>query len=293
MLQNEPLSLLPREKSQQIELLTCDLCDIPGIGAIVLGGSYARGTQTETSDLDIALYYSETAPFAIEDIRQTARSISIAGEPTVTGFYEWGAWVNGGAWIQTNTGKVDFLYRNLEHIQRTIDEAQQGIHRHDYTQQPAYGFYSVIYLAETHCCVPLYDPNGWIANLKTQVVIYPPKLQEQIVANSLWSAEFTLIHARSFAEKGDIYNCVGCFTRAASSLTQVLFAMNGVYFMSDKRVMETIASFVRKPQNYVERLTALLAQPGGNASQLSYSCELLTALWKETVDLQGAYKPRW
>ena len=79
---------------------------------------------------------------------------------TVTGFYEWGAWVNGGAWIHNPVCKVDFLYRNLDQVKRTIDDAKRGILHHDYAQQPAYGFYSVIYLAETQICLPLYDPQG-------------------------------------------------------------------------------------------------------------------------------------
>lgn len=284
---------MAQEKAQFIEALINNLRAISGIKAIVLGGSYARGTQTATSDLDIALYYSENAPFAIDEIRQVARTISTAGEPVVTGFYEWGAWVNGGAWIQTAVGKVDFLYRNLEHVQRTIDEANQGIQRHDYGQQPAYGFYSVIYLAETQCCIPLYDPQGRIAGLKQQVVTYPPKLKERIIADSLWSAEFTLMHARSFAERADVYNTVGCFTRAANNLTQVLFALNEVYFMSDKRVMESISAFATKPENYVERLSALLAQPGATSEALANSCTQMTALWQEVKDLCANYKPRW
>ena len=91
MLQNPFLSHLPKEKSQLIEELIDELRNIPSIGAIVLGGSYARCTQTENSDLDVALYYSETSPFSIEEIWRVAASISMAGEPTVTGFYEWGA----------------------------------------------------------------------------------------------------------------------------------------------------------------------------------------------------------
>ncbi len=280
-------------KKELITSLVKELSTITRVGAIVLGGSYARGTQTATSDLDIALYYSESAPFAIDEIRRVARALSVAGEPVVTGFYEWGAWVNGGAWIQTAVGKVDFLYRNLEHVQRTIDEANQGIQRHDYGQQPAYGFYSVIYLAETQCCIPLYDPEGRIAGLKQQVVTYPPKLKERIIADSLWSAEFTLMHARSFAEKGDVYNTVGCFTRAANNLTQVLFALNEVYFMSDKQVMESISGFTAKPENYVERLTAVLAQPGSTSEILSHSYTQMAALWQEVKDLCANYKPRW
>lgn len=284
---------IPDTKAALLERLLADLCAVPGIGAIVLGGSYARGTQTETSDLDIGLYYSEAAPFAIEEIRRVARSYAVDGEPTVTGFYEWGAWVNGGAWIKTASGKVDFLYRNLEHVQRTLDEAQQGIHRHDYGQQPAYGFHSVIYLAETHCCVPLFDPQGWISNLKRQVEGYPAKLREKIIGDSLWSAEFTLLHARSFSEKGDVYNTVGCLTRAASNLTQALFALNGVYFMSDKKVLESITAFALKPENYAQRLTSILAHPGSNAAELSESTQSMHELWQAVVALCEGYKAQW
>jgi hypothetical protein len=108
---------------------------VAGIEAIVLGGSYASGTHHETSDLDVGLYYFEAKPFSIAAIWQIADNISVRGPATVTDFYEWGAWVNGGAWIHTQQGKVDFLYRNLDQVQQTIAEAQQGISRHDYNQQ--------------------------------------------------------------------------------------------------------------------------------------------------------------
>jgi hypothetical protein len=49
----------------------------------------------------------------------------------VTGFYEWVAWVNGGAWIETESSKVDILYRNLDQVRKTIRQAQQGIYQHD------------------------------------------------------------------------------------------------------------------------------------------------------------------
>jgi len=46
--------------------------------------------------------------------------------PVVVGFYEWGPWVNGGAWMHTEVGKVDILYRDINQIENTIDEAQLG-----------------------------------------------------------------------------------------------------------------------------------------------------------------------
>ena len=102
-------SLIPEQKQALLDKVVGRLSDITGMAAIVLGGSYASGDQQETSDLDLGLYYFEGKPFSVEDVRHLAEEISADGNPTVTEFYEWGAWVNGGAWIQTEEGKIDFL----------------------------------------------------------------------------------------------------------------------------------------------------------------------------------------
>lgn len=282
----ESLAHLPEPKRTLLTDLVAQL-QLPGVAALVLGGSYASKTHHATSDLDVALYYFEAAPFSLADIRRVAEAVSADGSPTVTGFYEWGAWVNGGAWIHTPHGKVDFLYRNLDHVRRTITEAEQGVMHHDYDQQPAYGFYSVIYLAETQICIPLYDPEGYLAALKRRVATYPPKLKQKILADSLWSAEFTLLHAQNFAAQADIYNTVGCLTRAASNLTQALFALNERYFLRDKKVMETVAGFALLPSGYVEEVNRLLASPGSTGAALTKTVDELGEVWRAVVALPG------
>ncbi len=291
---NIPSNILD-EKRSLLERLVSRLSNVPGVEAVVLGGSYASGTQHSASDLDIGLYYFEAQPFPLDEIRRVAQSISRPGStPTVTGFYEWGAWVNGGAWIETQTGKVDFLYRNINHVQKTIQEAQEGIVRHDYDQQPTHGFYSVGYLAETQICVPLYDPEARIAALKKQVETYPPKLKQKIIADSLWSVEFTLKFARSFSEKGDVYNTAGCLTRAAAHLTQALFALNETYFISDKRVIETLAAFKALPAGYVQQILGILACPGETSADLQRSVAQLEVAWQGVVLLAGeVYQPKY
>ena len=242
----------------------------------------------------MGLYYVEDAPFAIADIKAIANNISTQKAPVVTGFYGWGAWVNGGAWIQTEVGKVDFVYRNLDQVQQTIAEAQQGIIQHDYNQQPAYGFYSVIYLAETEVCIPLYDPHAHITRLKRQVAIYPPELKKRVIVDWLWSAEFTLVQVQYFAAAADVYNTVGCLTRIAASLTQALFALNETYFISDKQVMEAIARFSIRPPEYVEQISAILAQPGQTAEELSRTVAHLKAVWQSVVVLaEDIYRPKF
>ena len=68
--------------------------------------------------------------------------------PTITDFYEWGPWVNGGAWIHNNNCKIDFLYRSIDQIKETIKSAKNGKYITDFEQQPPYGFISIIYLGE-------------------------------------------------------------------------------------------------------------------------------------------------
>ncbi len=285
---------IPEAKRLLLERLVEQLRAIPGVVAIALGGSYASGTQHEGSDLDIGLYYWPDRPFAIAAIRQVAESVSTERPAAVTEFYGWGRWVNGGAWIHAAPGKVDFIYRNLEQLRQTIAEAQQGIVEHDYDQQPAYGFYSVIYLAETQICIPLYDPDQVLAELKEQVAVYPPRLKERVVADALWSAEFTLLHARGWAARGDVYNTAGCLTRVAANLTQALFALNETYFIRDKQVMDVVAAFPLVPAGYVQELGRLLSCPGRTAAELTRSVQDMEQLWHSVVSLPGVhYAPQF
>lgn len=271
-----------------LEKLVRELSALPGMLAVVLGGSYAEGTQTAKSDLDIGLYYRAEDPFRVRAVRQVAEMVAIQ-PPTVTGYYAWGPWVNGGAWIQTAAGKVDFLYRNLDQVEQTIDEALAGIVRHDFSQQPTFGFYSTMYLAETEICRPLYDPLHVIAHLKARVAAYPPMLKQKVIADSLWSTEFTLLHAGTYAERGDIYNTAGCLTRCTTNLTQALFALNEKYFLSDKRALRTIEHFALQPERFGERLNAILAHPGCDSGALTESVASMRALWADTCALSSAY----
>jgi len=285
---------LPEQKRMLLARLVEQLVNITGMSAVVLGGSYASGTHHETSDMDIGLYYSEARPFSIADIRRIAESVSVNGAPTVTELYRWGAWVNGGAWIHTLQGKVDFLYRNMDQIQRTITEAQRGIFHHDYDQQPTHGFYSMIYLAETQICIPLYDPESLVADFKRQVAVYPPMLKERVIAGTLWAAEFTLLHARGFAAQGDIYNTVGCLTRVTSNLTQALFALNERYFLRDKRVLEMVSSFPNLPAGYIQQINRILACPGSTGQELTKTVSELEQAWRSVVSLPGIdYEPKF
>ena len=59
---------IPSYKQECLQRAVAALASLEGVVAVVLGGSYARGTQHANSDLDLGVYYSESAPFAIEEI---------------------------------------------------------------------------------------------------------------------------------------------------------------------------------------------------------------------------------
>ncbi len=284
--------------SAQVDLLnaiTIELSQISGVIAVVLGGSYARRTARPDSDLDVSLYYSNRSPPDIEAIRSCAKTIAAPDTfPTVVDYYKWGPWVNGGAWIQTRAGKVDLLYRNIEQVQRVIDESQEGVYHHDYYQQPTFGFVSIIYLAETKCCLPLFDPQHLLQKFKRAMEIYPAALQQKMIQDCLATAEFTLSHARGFADRGDILNTVGCLTKIAFVLVQSLFALNKKYYFGDKGCLDAIAPFPLQPREFARRLQDSLAMPMQTPFDLKVATRRIQTLWKETVSLVGGrYVPKF
>ena len=284
--------------SPQLQLLRTmafQLSEIPGIAAVVLGGSYARGTSRPDSDLDIGLYYSEKSPPEIEAIRASVARVSLPDRtPTVTGFYQWGPWVNGGAWIHTSAGKMDLLYRNSDQVRRVLDECQAGIYHHDFYQQPTFGFVSVVYLAETKTCLPLFDRQNLLSELKERVEIYPSRLQEKLITDSLWTAEFAFLHASGFAAHGDIFNTVGCLGRIAFLLAQALFALNSEYYFGDKGSLEAVERFKLQPDQFSERLQGVLALPMASPPELQSALHQMQVLWKEVVDLTaGRYAAKF
>lgn len=280
---------MTEDKQGLLNAITNDLKQVDGVKAIVLGGSYAMDMATESSDLDIGIYYLELYPFDIEKIRSVATKYSTGGQPTVTGFYEWGPWVNGGAWIDAASGEVDFLYKNIDQIKRTIDNAHHGIWENNYEQQPPYGFSSIIYLAETQHCLPLYDPDHILKELKESAKVYPKKLKESVIQQALWSAEFTIWQAEKFAVKKDTYNTLGCLTRAIKGIVMALFAMNELYPMGDQRAVNLLARAKISPRNLELQIDKILYC---SKDSLKEHVALLRNLLDQVIEFaDGAYRP--
>jgi predicted nucleotidyltransferase len=288
---------------KQLSAQQCDLVSslanrlgaIPGVRAVMLGGSHARGRARPESDIDLVLLYSEVAPFSIQSVRDLAEAVNDTPGPVVTDFYGWGAWVNGGAWLTVGGQRVDLLYRSIEHLERVIADAEAGRYELDYAQQPPFGYFSGTCLGEVAVCVPLVDPQGQVAALQRRVAEYPEALRRALVQDYLWAAEFGLAaFARKFAARCDTYGTAACLTRAVNQLVMVLFAWNRRYLLNEKTALAEVAEFEGAPREFAPRVQQTLGHLGASPAELITAVESVAQLLRETIDLtRGLYQPRF
>lgn len=286
---------LSPEQRELVSSLAERLGAIRGIRAVVLGGSYARGRAQPGSDVDLGLLYSDAAPFSIQSVRELAEAVNDTPGPVVTACYEWGPWVNGGAWLTIGGQRVDFIYRSVEHLERVIAEAEAGRYELHYAQQPPFGFFSGTYLGEVAACLPLFDPEGELDRLKRWVAGYPEALRQAVVQDYLWAAEFGLAaFARKFAARADGYGTAACLTRAVNQLVLVLFALNRKYLINDKTALAEVAEFERAPREFGPRVQEALAHLGMSPADLGDAVGNVAQLLGEIIDLtDGLYQPRY
>src|SRR5262245_738211 len=97
------------------ERLAQRLAATRGVVAVVLGGSRARGDTGPDSDVDLGLYYDPERPLDVPALRRLAAEVDDRGAPeAITEPGEWGPWINGGAWLQVEGHRVDWLYKDLD-----------------------------------------------------------------------------------------------------------------------------------------------------------------------------------
>ena len=286
---------LSLEQSELVSSVAKRLGAITGVQAVVLGGSHARGRAQPGSDIDLGLLYSDVAPFSTHSVRELAEAVNDSAGPVVTDFYQWGPWVNGGAWLTIGGQRVDFLYRSIEHLDRVIAEANAGRYELHYLQQPPFGFFSGTYLGEIAVCIPLFDPEGRVDELKRQVAAYPEALRRAVVRDYLFMAEFTLTaFAPKVAARSDIYGTAACLTRAVNELVMALFALNRKYPLNDKTALEEVTEFECAPPEFGPRVQKTLAHLGASAGELSTAVEGIAQLLRDTIDLaDGLHHARY
>lgn len=73
---------------------------------------------------------------------------------------EWGPWINGGSWLTIDGTPVDILLRETGRVEAVLKDCLSGRITIDYQCGHPFGFVNVIYAAETHYCMPLWQDEA-------------------------------------------------------------------------------------------------------------------------------------
>lgn len=239
---------------------------VPGLQAIVLGGSRGRGAARPDSDFDLGLYFVSPEAFDIAALNRVARELDEDHRDGLcTPVGGWGPWVVGGGWLRIGGQPVDLIYRELARVTRVIEDCLAGRVTIGYQAGHPYGFPSSIYAGEVATCRALWDPSGALAQLKAKLNPYPPALARATIDMLAWEAGFCAAIAEKPAMRGDLYYVSGAIFRAVSCMTQALFALNGEWWLNEKGAVDLAATFPRCPPRYAERVNAIFAQVGADA----------------------------
>ena len=232
----------------------------------MLGGSRARDDHTPDSDVDLGVYYQ--VPLDVEALGELARQVAGSGaEVTKPG--AWGPWVDGGGWLNIDGTAVDWIYRDLDRVRLSWNDACAGrIAFHAQVGHPL-GVPNFAYAGELALGAVLSDPSGALATLQEQLVAYPPGLSEAVVTAGLWEASFTIDIAGKAVVRADTVYVAGCLFRAVELCAHALHAHAGRWLVNEKGAVASAGRLPAAPEDFASRATGVLAHLGDGPEALA------------------------
>lgn len=222
-----------------------------GVEAVALGGSRATGTADAASDWDIGLYYRGQPDFSV---------LGRHGELHPPG--SWGRIMNGGAWLSLDGLKVDVLLRDLDAVEHWSERARDGRYEVDALLGYVAGVLTYSLTAELAL-------NRLVTGELPRVAGFPPALARSGAARWRQHAEFSLVHARMRAERGDVVGTVAQAAKAVVETAHAVVCGRGEWGLNEKNLVERAglrevhAQFTHVPTSspaLVDWVTALRGQ---------------------------------
>jgi predicted nucleotidyltransferase len=230
-----------------VDALAREVAALPGVVAVVLGGSRATATHRPDSDWDLGLYYrSSRRSLDPDDVRR------LGHEGVVSALGEWGPIVNGGAWLTLDGTPVDVLFRDLDTVERWHGQARRG--RFRVLSQNGYVVGGPTYLpvGELALCQPL---SGALPH---------PRFPERLAATApeRWRgrAAVALMFAQAHAAAGDRVCCIGMLTQAVLCVAHARMAEREEWALNEKGLVHRAG---------LDAVQALLAGDAGLASTVA------------------------
>ncbi|SNY06279.1 nucleotidyltransferase domain-containing protein [Paractinoplanes atraurantiacus] len=264
----------------QLAAMAAELIHVPGIAAVALGGSRARGTHRPDSDTDLGLYYQQ--PLDVDRLTEAARAIA-GPSAQVTAPGGWGPWVDGGGWLEVDGDAVDLIYRDLDRVTAVCEGVEQG--RYAFHTQAGHplGFADHAYAGEVALAQVLADPSGELEALRRRLRVYPPALSRELVAG-LWEADFLIMLARKGITRGDSAYVSGCLFRLAGVCAHALHGAAGHWLINEKGAVAAAAALPGAPAHFAERVDKAFAAVDGDPLRLRLAIDIAADLVLDTAD---------
>lgn len=233
--------------------------------AISVGGSLGKGTWDHHSDVDFRLFTDQRVAWPNE---------------------------NPDLWADCYAGMARWKERgvNIDGIwSRSVAEIDADLARWfngDY--QPVdmvWTIWGYHILTDINNQFVIEDPYGIIAAWKSRLSVYPPALKRTILEKKLASLRYwrTDYHYAHKVERGDVVFLAGLTAKLVHEMIEILFALNETYYVGDGSNLTFVEKFKVAPENFSQRVRAVLYPQGQNA--LYAQCSGLAELVDEVITL--------
>jgi len=259
----------------EFDLLLQTIQQIPSLRAIGKTGGAALPTDGY-SDIDLFLFCEQIPALEVRAVKYSLfpREVKVA---------------EFGANEHPHWGLVDSVLIGEQEVylmyftQSTFSASIEAILSGERTEREENYFYPTGRLASIQGMHAFYDPEGYLAEIRTRILVYPDALRNAILSRCLPKIDDEEDFVRAIRRK-DVLFYHATLELALDRFLQALFALNRTYFPSRKRSLEFIRGFAIKPEDCEAKLERAVAL-GASAETLEESYQTWQDLSRELENL--------
>ena len=215
-----------------------------GCCAVTIGGSHGKGTFDERSDVDFRVFCDE-----------------VVGAPEHWKTQEWKDFSRVVDRWRAEGIDIDYCWiRTVADIEAKLEAWLSGEVSPEPMVWTLWGYHLLTDIANQ---MIIEDPDGIVAGWQASLDPYPKTLQRAIIRKHLGSLNYwrSDYHYANKVARGDEVFLAGMSARLVHDMMQVLFAINETYYVGDGNNLHYVAAFPIQPEQFAERVSAILYPP--------------------------------